>query len=257
MNLGLAGKSFLVTGATGQIGQAIVRTLATEGAHVAIHYRGDRDTAESLAEETGGHPVAADLRDEKEVAALVAAATKRFDRLDGLVAGAGRWPVPPVPVADMPLDRWTATIGDNLTITFLTCREYLRHLRRTGDGAIVLIASAAGRFGEAGHADYAAAKAAVAYGLALSLKNEMVRDAPHARINVVSPGWTPPPEKPAATDPALLNRAMSTVALNKPAKAQDVANAVAWLLSPVTAGHLTGEVIGVTGGMEGRLLHLP
>jgi 3-oxoacyl-[acyl-carrier protein] reductase len=155
----------------------------------------------------------------------------------------------------MTLDRWTTTIDDNLTIAFLACREYLKHVRRVGDGAIVLVASTAAQFGEAGHADYAAAKAAIAYGLANSLKNEVIRDAPHARVNVVSPGWTPPPAKLAETDPALVQRAMATVALNRPTRAQDVANAVAVLLSHLATGYVTGEVFSVAGGMEGRLLH--
>lgn len=136
-------------------------------------------------------------------------------------------------------------------------RRQRRKRTLAGDGAIVLVASTAAQFGEAGHADYAAAKAAIAYGLARSLKNEVVRDAPRARVNVVSPSWTPPPARLADADPARVQRAMSTVALNRPARAQDVANTVALLLSHTATGYVTGEVVSVAGGMEGRLLHQP
>src|SRR4051795_9833223 len=93
----------------------------------------------------------------------------------------------------MALERWRATIEANLPATFLRARAFLRHVEGVGGGALVLIASTAGLFGEAGHADYAAAKAAIAHGLALSLKNEVVRTAPSARVNVVAPGWTVSP----------------------------------------------------------------
>ena len=78
----------------------------------------------------------------------------------------------------------------NLTATFLTARGFLRGVERSGHGSLVLVGSTAGLFGEAGHADYAAAKSAILHGLLLSLKNEVVRVAPRARVNAVAPGWT-------------------------------------------------------------------
>ena len=78
----------------------------------------------------------------------------------------------------------------NLTATFLTARAFLREVARTGHGSLVLVGSTAGQFGEAGHADYAAAKSALQGGLLLSLKNEVARVAPLARVNAVAPGWT-------------------------------------------------------------------
>ena len=238
MDLGLAGKRALVTGASGGIGQAVARELAAEGVEVVAHYHRKREAAEAL----GGLAVGADLRDEAQVEALFAAAGP----LDLCVANAGVWPSEDVPVAELPLERWRDTIDGNLTATFLTCRGFARQ----GGNALVLIGSTAGRFGEAGHADYAAAKAAIGHGLLLSLKNEI---AP-ARVNVVAPGWTVSPMTEASLTDELLDHVTATMPLRKVARTEDIARAVVFLLSDRAAGHITGEVVTVAGGMEGRLL---
>ena len=257
MNLGLDGAGVLVTGGSGGIGAATARAFAAEGARVAVHFFRGREAAEALAEEIGGVAVGADLRDEAEADALVPAAAEALGRLDACVANAGVWPQEDVAVADMDLGRWRATLDGNLTATFLTCRAYVRHVRAAGEGSLVLVASTAGHFGEAGHADYAAAKAAIAHGLALSLKNEIVRDAPLARVNVVSPGWTVTPMTEGVIEPVAVARATSTMALRKVAEAEDIARSIVWLSSPAAAGHVSGQAVVVAGGMEGRLLHDP
>jgi 3-oxoacyl-[acyl-carrier protein] reductase len=250
VDLGLAGKRALVTGASGGIGQAVARTLAAEGVEVVAHFHRNADAARALADEIGGIAAGADLRDEDEVGALFADAGP----LELCVANAGVWPSEDVPVAELPLERWRATLEGNLTATFLTARAFARGLaggiRPHPPGALVLIGSTAGRFGEAGHADYAAAKAAIGHGLLLSLKNEL---AP-ARVNAVAPGWTVSPMTEASLTDAVVERVTATMPLRKVASADDVARTVAWLCSDRAAGHVTGELVTVAGGMEGRLL---
>ena len=118
-----------------------------------------------------------------------------------------------------------------------------------------MIGSTAGLFGEAGHADYAAAKSAIVHGLLLSLKNEIVRIAPLGRVNVVCPGWTESPmTRTTLTDPELVARVTRTMPLRKVAQPEDVARQVVVLASDELSGHVTGQVVTVAGGMEGRLL---
>jgi 3-oxoacyl-[acyl-carrier protein] reductase len=246
VNTGLAGKRVLVTGASGGIGGACARAFLAEDAKVVAHYHRGRERAEALGEV---ELVGADLTREDEVARM-------FDEagpLDVCAAVAGVWPPGDVPVWELPLDRWRSTLDANLTATFLTARGFLRQL--DGDGALVLVGSTAGLFGEAGHADYAAAKSALLGGLLLSLKNEVVRRSPRVRVNAVAPGWTESPMTRGHVSDEQVARISRTMALRKVAQPEDVAAQIVALASPVISGHVTGQIVTVAGGMEGRVVH--
>ncbi len=246
----------LVTGGAGGIGSALVRAFAEEGAKLAIHYRSNEDRALALAEETGGVAVHADLTVEEEVDALVPEAVDKLGRLDVLVANAGMWPSQDEPVWEMSLERWRKTVAVNLDSVFLSCRAFLRHVATTGAGNIVIISSTAGLIGEAGHSDYAAAKAALAGGFLKSLKNEIVRIAPLGRANAVCPGWTATEmARDALTQEGFVDEITRTMSLRKVGRAEDVARVVVALASDEISGHVTGQVVTVAGGLEGRVLH--
>jgi 3-oxoacyl-[acyl-carrier protein] reductase len=249
---GLRGKRVLVTGGSGGIGGACVRGFASEGARVAVHYHRGRDRAEAAGGEV---VVGGDLTDERQVERIFDETRQALGGVDVCAAVAGIWPSQDVPVWELPLERWEETLRVNLTATFLTARAFLREVGRNGHGSLVLISSTAGIIGEAGHADYAAAKSAIAGGLLLSLKNEATRIAPLARVNVVAPGWTESPMTRGHVDPDRVRAVSRTMALRKVAQPEDVARQVVALASDEISGHVTGQVIVVAGGMEGRVVH--
>jgi 3-oxoacyl-[acyl-carrier protein] reductase len=249
---GLREKRVLVTGGSGGIGAACVRAFAAEGARVAVHCHSGRDRAQAAGGEV---VVAGDLTDERQVERVFAESREALGGIDVCTAVAGAWPSQDVPVWELPLERWEETLRVNLTATFLTARAFLREVERSGHGSLVLVASTAGLIGEAGHADYAAAKSAIAVGLLLSLKNEVTRIAPRGRVNVVAPGWTESPMTRGHVDPDRVRLLTRTMALRKVAQPDDIARQVVVLASDEMSGHVTGQVVTVAGGMEGRVIH--
>lgn len=255
MDTDLVGKGVLVTGGAGGIGSAVSRAFAAEGARVAVHFNSSAAAAEALAAEIGGAAVGADLTREDEADGLIPEAVNLLGRLDVCIANAGAYPPEDLPLWDLPLERWEQTVARNLTATFLTARAFLKHAAATGSGSLVMVSSTAGAFGEAGHADYAAAKGAISSGLLMSLKNEAARIGDGVRVNAVSPGWVATPRRvEAGIDPDHVERAAATMSLKKLATPDDVARQVAVLASDRLSGHLSGQVVTVAGGMEGRLI---
>jgi len=207
--------------------------------------------------------VQADLTQEPDVQRMFDEASRAFGPVQVVIVNHGYWPPEDVPVARMTLVQWNATISTDLTSSFLVIRGYLNGLERASaaakdKAAIVMIGSTAGKFGEAGHADYAACKSAMMYGLTMSLKNEIVKIAPKGRVNCVAPGWVRTPMAASALEnPSVVYQALATTPLRKVAEPEDIASQVVLLSSGLVSGHVTGQVIMVEGGMEGRLLNRP
>ena len=267
MNTDLAGKVVVITGASGGIGSAIARKFAEEGARLVLHCHRNRDGARKLQRELAAVEsivVAADLTKESQVKNLFARAVIQFGRVDTLVANAGAWETRDVPLHKLSLPQWRTTLDSVLTSAFLCLREFFRFVAKQKRGNAVLIGSTAAVFGEAGHADYAAAKSAMAFGLTRSLKNELSGLAPHTqdycggRVNCVCPGWTLVPRNAAKlTKAKVIRRVTATMALPQIARPDDIAHAVVFLSSDTLARHLTGQTLVIAGGMEGRLLRQP
>jgi 3-oxoacyl-[acyl-carrier protein] reductase len=260
MNTDLKDKCVLITGASGGIGRAVALAFAAEGSALALHYHRNRQSIEELLPRLGARTAAvqADLRDEQQTDAMFAEILKTFPRVDVAVVNAGMWTKAAVPLCEMTLPQWRETLDADLTSAFLTCRAFLRHLAKVPrqSAALVLVGSTAAIFGEADHADYSAAKAAMTYGLTRTLKNEIVRLAPRGRVNCVCPGWTDTPmAADQLADAALVKRVLATRSLRAIACPEDIAAAIVFLSSDALAGHISGAVLPVAGGMEGRLLN--
>ncbi|CAL1697738.1 unnamed protein product [Somion occarium] len=264
MDVGLKDVHVLITGAAGGIGLETTRLYLKQGAKVSAHYRSKSCPLEPLVVEFGHDRIVclqADLNCEDEVARVFNQANVAFGPVQIVIVNHGYWPNDDVPIARMTLEQWNATISTDLTSPFLVSRQFLRNLEEASaavkdKAAIVMIGSTAGKYGEAGHADYAACKSAMMYGLTLSLKNEIVKIAPRGRVNAIAPGWvyTPMAEE-ALKDPRVVYRSLATTPLKKFALPLDVAWQVVMVSSSTVSGHVTGQVIMVEGGMEGRVLN--
>ena len=262
METGLKGKTVLLSGASGGIGSEIARMFDQEGSNLILTYladeRGKKEIVQ-LTETLKGKfvSISADISKEEEIENIFKKGEETFGRIDILVACAGIWSKTKY-IADRSLEEWNNCFKVNSTASFLLARGFFRNLRKyKGDNAaIVFFGSTAGTIGEAMHHDYAATKSAIIYGMTKSLSIEIVDFAKFGRVNCIVPGWTATPiTTDMLKDKNYVNRITSTIPLNKVGKPKDQAATVVYLSSDITAGHITGEMIRVCGGMQGRLLH--
>ena len=264
MDLAFQDKVVWITGASGGIGRALAQAFAQEGARLALHGHAGFETLDAwLAQQPWKERALAQRADVRDAAALERCAAEilaRFGRIDVCAANAGHWPSEHRELHELAPERLRSTVEVNLFGALFTARAFLGALRRTGprpDGqgaALVFTGSTAGRFGERGHVDYSVAKAAL-YGAVKTLKNEIVNLDPYGRVNLVEPGWTVTHKvRPALEQPGQIERVTRTMALRQLARAQDIAHTVLWLSSSRVAAHVSGEIVTVAGGMEGRLL---
>ncbi len=243
----LAGKVALVTGGSRGIGRAIAVTLAKHGADVAINYAGNTAAAEAVKAEIEAMGRKAILcqcsvADSEAVASMVKDVVKELGRLDILVNNAGI--TRDGLIMRMKDDDWDAVLATNLKGVFNCSKAVMRPMMKQKGGKIVNMASVVGEMGNAGQANYAAAKAGV-IGLTKSLAKEVAsRDI---TVNAVAPGFIATDMTSVLTDEQKTEMEKN-IPLGRQGLPQDVANAVLFLVSE-DAAYITGQVLNVDGGM--------
>jgi 3-oxoacyl-[acyl-carrier protein] reductase len=242
----LAGQVALVTGATRGIGRAIARQLAAEGATVigtATTDEGAAKIAAALAEAGGaGMGWTLDVRDAAATTAALAAIEARFGPVTILVNNAGV--TRDNLLLRMKDDEWDAIIATNLTPAFRLAKAVLRGMMKARRGRIIQIGSVVGSSGNAGQANYAAAKAAL-IGFTKSLAQEV--GSRGITVNCVAPGVIDTDMTKALTD-AQREALLAKIPLGRLGLPQDIAHAVSYLVSP-GADYVTGVTLHVNGGM--------
>ncbi len=244
MSQTFAGEIALVTGASRGIGAAIADALAARGAKVigtATSDGGARAISERMAE-WGGVGRNLDVTDGAAVEALVDAIASEFGPVSILVNNAGI--TRDQLLLRMKDEDWNAILDTNLSSVFRTSKAVLRGMMKARKGRIVSIASVIGLTGNAGQANYAAAKAGI-IAFSKSLAKEI--GSRGITVNVVAPGFIET-DMTRALPEAQKNAMQTQIALGRFGSPADIAEAVAFLASPAAA-YITGETLHVNGGM--------
>ncbi|ODV55179.1 3-oxoacyl-[acyl-carrier-protein] reductase [Lysinibacillus fusiformis] len=243
----LDGKVVVVTGASRGIGRAIALKLADEGAKVVVNYSGSQAKAEevvAMIQESGGEAIAvqASVSQTEEVTALMDTAVKTFGSLDILVNNAGI--TRDNLLMRMKEDEWDDVLDTNLKGVFLCTKAVTRQMMKQRAGRIINISSIVGVAGNAGQANYVAAKAGV-IGLTKTTAKELA--SRNILVNAIAPGFI----ETEMTDqlPEDIKQGMLTqIPLAKLGQPEDIAKAVVFLASD-DANYMTGQTLHIDGGM--------
>lgn len=237
----LDGKTALVTGASQGIGEGIARLLARQGARVVLAAR-SREKLEAVAAELGGYPLVLDVSQPDTFAETLKSLPEELGGIDILVNNAGI--TADNLLARLSLEDWERVLRTNLTGAYALSKEVVRGMMKKRWGRIINVGSVVGLMGNAGQANYAAAKAGLV-GLAKSLAREL--GSRNITVNVVAPGYiaTAMTEKlPEQTREELAGQ----IALKRLGTVDDVAAAVLFLASE-EGGYVTGQALNVSGGL--------
>jgi 3-oxoacyl-[acyl-carrier protein] reductase len=246
-NFSLEGQVALVTGAARGIGRASALALAQAGADIAINYQQSGDAAEALAAELSSLGVKSisvqgDVADSSQVAEMVKKSEAALGGISILVNNAGI--TRDGLVMRMSDDDFDAVIATSLRGAFLCSKAVARGMMKARSGSIINVSSVIGRRGNAGQANYAAAKAGL-IGLTKSLAREL---GPRGvRVNAVAPGYVVT-DMTSELPENMKEQIMGNTPLGRLASPEEIASVIAFLASPA-AGYITGAVIPVDGGL--------
>jgi NAD(P)-dependent dehydrogenase (short-subunit alcohol dehydrogenase family) len=242
----------IVTGASRGIGSAIAKLLAVRGFRIAVNYLNHEIAAQQIVSEinqNGGRALAVqgDMGDERDIVRLFTTVDRELGSIEVLVNNAGitggfaR-------VEDVKSDKLSRLFAVNISGPILCAREAVRRMSTTRGGrggVIVNISSLAARIGSAGEwVAYAASKAAI-NAFTIGLAREVAAEG--IRVNAVAPGLIETDLHSDNGDPGRPRRLSGTIPMGRPGTANEVAEAVAWLVSP-SASYATGAVLEIGGG---------
>lgn len=243
----LSDKSVLITGASRGIGRAIALEMAKNGAKVAVNYAGNEAKAQEVVEEIrelGGQAIKiqADVSNETEVKAMVSEVIDSFGRLDVLVNNAGI--TRDNLLMRMKESEFDEVINTNLKGVFLSTKVVTRQMMKQRSGRIINIASVVGVSGNAGQANYVAAKSGV-IGLTKTAAKELA--SRNITVNAVAPGFITTDMTDQLSDEQR-GQLLNLIPLQRLGTGEDVASIVRFLASD-DASYITGQTIQVDGGM--------
>jgi 3-oxoacyl-[acyl-carrier protein] reductase len=246
-SLSLDGRVAIITGSSRGIGRAIACELANRGAAVIVNYLQSSKDAENLVnqiESTNGKAtsIQADVSDYQQAQILIKSAIDTYGGLDILVNNAGI--TRDTLIVTMKEEDWNSVINTNLKSTFNCSKAAIRHMMRKRFGRIINITSVAGQIGNPGQTNYSASKAGQ-IGFTKALAREVA--SRNITVNAIAAGyietdiWANVPENARMS---LLN----LIPLGRKGEAEEIAFAVSFLASD-QAAYITGQIIGVDGGM--------
>jgi NAD(P)-dependent dehydrogenase (short-subunit alcohol dehydrogenase family) len=242
LGVNLQGQVALVTGAGRRIGRAIARRLAADGARIVVHYRNSRSEAEAVAAEivrAGGEAVCAqaELTCIPEIDRLFQQVEQSFGRLDILVNSAAVFS--PTPIGETREAQWDAILDTNLKAQFFAAQRAAPLLAQSGHGRIINFASLGGLLAWPKYTAYSVSKAGV-----IMLTRCLARAlAPAVTVNAIAPGTISFPDDA----PEIAERAIRSAPLRRTGSAEDITNAVVYLIG---AEFVTAQVLVVDGGQS-------